>query len=59
MKDKMASDHQKSIKIDPGNLWNRFLFCNTFLLHVRYLHIGRRDKLTSHTPHNNSSAQSP
>ena len=38
MKDKMASDHLKSIKIDPGNLWNRFLFCNTFLLHIRYLH---------------------
>ncbi len=34
----MASDHLKSIKTDPGNLWNRFLFCNTFLLHVRYLH---------------------
>ena len=30
MKDKMASDHLKSKKTDPGNLWNRFLFCNTF-----------------------------
>lgn len=34
-----VSDTVETIKIDPGNLYNRFLFCNSFLLRVQYLHI--------------------
>ena len=36
---KRSSGGIKSIKNDSGNLQNRFLFCNSFLLHVLYLHL--------------------
>ena len=35
---KRGSGGVKSIKNDSGNLQNRFLFCNSFLLPVLYLH---------------------
>ena len=36
---KRGSGGVKSIKNDSGNLQNRFLFCNSFLLPVLYLHL--------------------
>ena len=36
---KRGSGGIKSIKNDSGNLQNRFLFCNSFLLPVLYLHL--------------------
>ena len=36
---KRGSGEIKSIKNDSGNLQNRFLFCNSFLLPVLYLHL--------------------
>ena len=34
----MVSDTAKTHKNRSANLYNRFLFCNTFLLPVLYLH---------------------
>ena len=36
---KRGSGGVKNIKNDSGNLQNRFLFCNSFLLPVLYLHL--------------------
>ena len=39
MKNNVMTVIRKQHKNASSNLENRFLFCNTFLLHIQYLHL--------------------